>query len=64
MSKRNNLVLDRKPGERIILEWNEEIVVIEVKSGRRGKVTLAIQARDNVQIWREELYHPSQNGSD
>lgn len=46
------LVLARKTGERIICSNGISILVAEVG---RGKVKLAIEAPQEVRIWREEL---------
>lgn len=47
------LVLSRKLGERIMIGDDVTVEVVEVK---RGKVRLAIQAPEAVQVNREEVY--------
>jgi carbon storage regulator len=47
------LVLTRKKDEKIIIDDRIEITIVEIDNGR---VKLGIQAPENVEIVREELY--------
>lgn len=47
------LVLTRKTDEKIIINNNIEIVVVEAGN---GQVSLGIDAPDNISIYREEIY--------
>ena len=50
------LMLDRKPGEKIIIaEGTEYEVIVEVVFVRRGKVRLGLTAARNVPIHRSEV---------
>lgn len=49
------LVLGRKVGEAIVMSGGIRIEVVEVGGGR---VRLAIQAPQSVEIWRQELCPP------
>lgn len=46
------LVLTRKPGEKIVIDQNIEITVIEV---RGGKIRLGIEAPKDVPVHRGEV---------
>jgi len=46
------LVLTRKEGEKIVINGNVTVMVVEIVG---GKVRLGISAPDDVKIYREEL---------
>jgi carbon storage regulator len=47
------LILTRKQNESIITNDDIRITVL---SGRHGQIKLGIDAPDDVEIWREEIY--------
>ena len=47
------LILTRKQNESIIIDGNIKVTVI---SNRHGQVKLGIDAPDDIEIWREEIY--------
>ena len=47
------LILTRSQNESIIIDDNIKITVL---SDRHGQVKLGIDAPDDVEIWREEIY--------
>jgi len=52
------LILTRNQNESIIINDDIKITVI---SDRHGQVKLGIEAPDDVEIWREEIYTKRQN---
>ena len=48
------LVISRKPGQRIMINDNIVITVVEM---RNGQCKLAIEADRDVKIYREEIYY-------
>ena len=52
------LILTRNQNESIIINDNIKITVI---SDRYGQVKLGIEAPEDVEIWREEIYTRMQN---
>ena len=48
------LILTRKQNESVIID---EDIRITVLSDRLGQVKLGIEAPDDVEIWRDEIYH-------
>ena len=47
------LVLTRSQNESVIIDDDIRITIL---SGRRGQVKLGIEAPENIEIWREEIY--------
>jgi carbon storage regulator len=47
------LILARKQNESVIIDGDIKITVL---SDRHGQVKLGIEAPDDVEIWREEIY--------
>ena len=47
------LILTRKQNESVAIDGNIKVTVI---SDRHGQVKLGIEAPDDVEIWREEIY--------
>ena len=54
------LVLARKVGEKIILNDNIEIIVLD---SNQNSVRLGVNAPKNVTVYREELYREIQNAN-
>ena len=55
------LKLTRKKNESIIIDDNIKVTVI---SDKGGQVRLGIEAPDDVEIWREEIYEQIQTKSE
>ena len=47
------LILTRKQDESIIIDGDIKVTVL---SDKHGQVKLGIEAPENVEIWREEIY--------
>ena len=47
------LILTRKQSESVIIDGDIKITIL---SDRHGQVKLGIDAPDDVEIWREEIY--------
>ena len=47
------LILTRKQDESVIIDGNIKVTVL---SDKHGQVKLGIEAPENVEIWREEIY--------
>ena len=54
------LVLTRKPGEKIIINGNIEVVVLEAT---KHNVRLGFEAPVDVQVYREEIYREIQSAN-
>ncbi len=52
------LILTRKQNESVIIGDDIKVTVF---SDRRGQVKLGIEAPEDVEIWREEIYTKMQN---
>lgn len=46
------LVLSRRVGERIVIDGNITVTVVEIQG---GKIRLGIEAPKEVPVWREEI---------
>jgi carbon storage regulator CsrA len=56
------LVCGRKPGQGIVMEVEGHVIrVMLVDAGRNGR-RLAIDAPEDVTIWREEIYDKREQG--
>jgi carbon storage regulator len=53
------LILTRKPNEAVIIDGDIKITVL---SDRHGQVKLGIEAPDDVEIWREEIFERLNDG--
>jgi carbon storage regulator len=52
------LILTRNQNESVIIDDNIKVTVL---SDKGGQVKLGIEAPDEVEIWREEIYEQIQN---
>ena len=52
------LILTRKQNESVFIDGNIKATVL---SDRHGQVKLGIEAPDDVEIWREEIYEKLEN---
>lgn len=52
-----NLVLSRKPGQRIVIGEGADRVILTIANVRGDKVRVGIRAPRGVKIQREELYN-------
>ncbi len=53
------LVLTRKLNEKILIDGDIVITVVEVS--KSGRVRLSIEAPEHINIWREELFNKKQS---
>lgn len=55
------LELTRKQNESLIIDGNIKVTVL---SDKHGQVRLGIEAPDDVEIWREEIFEKIQKSTD
>ena len=55
------LILTRKQNESVIIDGDIKVTVL---SDKHGQVKLGIEAPDEVEIWREEIYDRIQKSED
>ena len=55
------LILTRKQSESVIIDGDIKITVL---SDKHGQVKLGIEAPDDVQVWREEIFEKVQVSED
>ncbi|MBX0358909.1 carbon storage regulator [Halobacillus sp. Nhm2S1] len=51
------LVLGRKPGEKVIIEHNEELCEIEVVKSPEGHLRLKLTGDKSFNFYREEVFY-------
>ena len=54
------LILTRNQNESIVIDDDIKVTVL---SDRHGQVKLGIEAPEDVEIWREEIYQKMENSS-
>ena len=52
------LILTRKQNESIVIDGDIRITVL---SDKHGQVKIGVEAPEDVEIWREEIYNRMQN---